>query len=331
MTDSGEKAEKWIGFDLGGTKMLAKLFDADFKTVSRERKKTRGSDGSDVVVQKIIRTIHGALTLGNTSVDELSGIGIGVPGPVNQSTGMVLEAANLSWTNVPLGDILKKEFKCPVVVSNDVDAGVYGEYSFGAARGSRTTLGVFPGTGIGGGCVYDGQMVTGTRISCLEIGHITVDPEGRLCGCGGRGCLETVASRLAVSAAAAQAAYRGEAPNLMEAAGTDVADMRSGVLAKAIEGGDSVVEEIVKRAAMHLGLAIGNFVHLFAPDTVVLGGGMVEAMPELYVNTVYKTARKSVMPCYVDVFKVVAAELGDDAAVMGAAAWARKATQLAAK
>ena len=113
-------------------------------------------------------------------------------------------------------------------------------------------------------------------------------------------------------------------------AGTDVADMRSGVLAKAIEAGDSVVEEIVKRAAVHLGIAIGNFVHLFAPDTVVLGGGMVEAMPELYVNTVYKSARKSVMPCYADTFKVVAAELGDDAAVMGAAAWARKLTQQAA-
>lgn len=322
-----ENSENWLGFDLGGTKMLAKLFDGEFKVVSKERRKTRGADGPAAVVQKVIRTIQGALAAAEVTAEQLDGIGIGVPGPVDQSTGVVLEAANLSWKKVPLGDILRAEFGCPVVVSNDVDAGVYGEYCFGAARGSRTTLGVFPGTGIGGGCVYNGQMVTGSGISCLEIGHVIVERDGRLCGCGGRGCLETVASRLAVSAAAAQAAYRGETPHLLEAAGTDLADMRSGILAKAIEAGDKVVEEIISHAAMHLGVAIGNFVHLFAPDTVVLGGGMVEAMPALYVNAVYKHARKSVMPSYADIFKVVAAELGDDAAVMGAAAWARKMTQ----
>ncbi|HJN08799.1 MAG: ROK family protein [Pirellulaceae bacterium] len=330
MTDR-EKSENWIGFDLGGTKMLAKLFDANFQTVSKDRKKTRGFDGQDVVIQKIIKTIHGALTEAQITTDQLDGIGIGVPGPVDQTAGVVLEAVNLTWDQVPLGDILRKEFGCPVVVSNDVDAGVYGEYCFGAARESRTTLGVFPGTGIGGGCVYDGQMVTGSGISCMEIGHMIMEPNGRQCGCGGRGCLETVASRLAVSAAAAQAAYRGEAPHLLETAGTDLVNIRSGVLAKAIDAGDKVVEEIVKQAALHLGIAIGSFVHLFAPDVVVLGGGMVEAMPDLYVNAVFKSARKSVMSSYADAFQVVAAELGDDAAVMGAAAWARKLTQQSAK
>ncbi|MDP6468356.1 MAG: ROK family protein, partial [Pirellulaceae bacterium] len=274
-----EKSENWIGFDLGGTKMLAKLFDANFQTVGKDRKKTRGFDGQDVVIQKIIKTIHGALTEAQITADQLDGIGIGVPGPVDQTTGVVLEAVNLTWDQVPLGDILRKEFGCPVVVSNDVDAGVYGEYCFGAARESRTTLGVFPGTGIGGGCVYDGQMVTGSGISCMEIGHMIMEPNGRQCGCGGRGCLETVASRLAVSAAAAQAAYRGEAPHLLETAGTDLVNIRSGVLAKAIDAGDKVVEEIVRQAALHLGIAIANFVHLFSPDVVVLGGGMVEAMP----------------------------------------------------
>jgi glucokinase len=311
--------------------MLAKLFDANFQTVSKDRKKTRGFDGQDVVIQKIIKTIHGALTEAQITTDQLDGIGIGVPGPVDQTAGVVLEAVNLTWDQVPLGDILRKEFGCPVVVSNDVDAGVYGEYCFGAARESRTTLGVFPGTGIGGGCVYDGQMVTGSGISCMEIGHMIMEPNGRQCGCGGRGCLETVASRLAVSAAAAQAAYRGEAPHLLETAGTDLVNIRSGVLAKAIDAGDKVVEEIVKQAALHLGIAIGSFVHLFAPDVVVLGGGMVEAMPDLYVNAVFKSARKSVMSSYADAFQVVAAELGDDAAVMGAAAWARKLTQQSAK
>jgi glucokinase len=319
-----EKKKHWVGLDLGGTKMLAVVYDADFKPIARKRRRTKGSEGADSVTSRMIRTLRDALEEAKLAPDQVAGIGVGIPGPVDQEKGIVLEAVNLSWANVPLAKLLQKEFNLPVVVLNDVDAGVYGEYRFGAAKSARTALGVFPGTGIGGGCVYDGQIIRGKRNSCLEIGHVSVMPDGQLCGCGLRGCLETEASRLAIAAEVAKAAFRGEAPTILKLAGTTIADIRSSVLADAIAAGDKAVEQIVRRAARILGTAVAAVVHLLCPDIIVLGGGLVEAMPELYVEAVASAAKKAVMPSFVDTFKVVAAKLGDDAGVLGCAAWAHK-------
>jgi glucokinase len=132
---------------------------------------------------------------------------------------------------------------------------------------------------------------------------------------------------LAISAEVAKAAYRGEAPNLLKSAGTDLREIRSGVLAAAIEAGDTVVEQILRTAAQKIGVAIANVVQLLCPDTVVLGGGLVEAMPQLMVESAGASARQRVMPSYEQAFRVVAAELGDDASVIGAAAWARQTAQ----
>ena len=318
-----ENKKNWVGLDLGGTKMLAAVYDENFKPIARKRRRTKGSEGADSVTNRMARTLREVLEEAKLTTDQISGIGVGIPGPVDQERGIVLEAVNLSWENVPLAKLLQKEFDRPVVLLNDVDAGIYGEYRFGAAKSARTALGIFPGTGIGGGCVYDGQIIRGKRNSCMEIGHISVMPDGQLCGCGLRGCLETEASRLAIAAEVAKAAFRGEAPTILKLAGTTITDLRSSVLAEAIAAGDKAVEQIVRRAARILGTAVASCVHLLSPDIIVLGGGLVEAMPELYVEAVASAAKKSVMPSFVDTFKVVAAKLGDDAGVLGCAAWAQ--------
>lgn len=319
-----EKAEYWMGFDLGGTKMQATVFDGDFRAIVRIRKKTKGHNGARMVLDRIIESIHEALTQAQLQPVQLGAIGVGVPGPVDQMKGVVLEAVNLNWKKVKLGELLEKEFKCPTAVLNDVDAGVYGEYRFGAAKSARTVIGVFPGTGIGGGCVYDGRIFHGRGKSCMEIGHVQISGAGRLCGCGLRGCLETEASRLAISAEAAMAAYRGEAPHLLAEAGTDLTNIRSSVLARSIAAGDTVIEQIVRRAAHRIGTAVAGMVHMLAPDAIVLGGGLVQAMPELFISTVAEAANKQVMPSFRDSFKVVAAKLGDDATSLGVAAWAAR-------
>jgi glucokinase len=316
-----------VGFDLGGTKMLAVVYDDDFQTLGRKRTKTNAQEGKKAGLVRIADTIDKALANAGIDRDRLGSIGVGCPGPLDLDKGILFSTVNLGWKNVNIKEILEGEFGCPVIISNDVDSGVYGEYRFGAGVGSRCVLGVFPGTGIGGGCVYDGKIVRGKNSSCMEVGHIEVMPGGPLCGCGARGCLEAVASRLAISAAAAQAAFRGQAPHLHATAGTNLGDIRSGVLASSIAAGDNVVEEIVREAARYIGVAVAGIVHLMAPDTVVLGGGLVEAMPDLFVKEASKAAKKRVMRSYVDTFEVVAAELGDDASVMGAAAWARDCTQ----
>jgi len=302
--------------------MMAAAFNAEFRLLGRKRRKTKGAEGPKAGLERIIETIRDALEEAQLDGQKLAGIGVGCPGQIDLEKGVVIDAANLGWRNFQIREALEQQFKCPAVVLNDVDAGVYGEYRFGAGKSARCLVGVFPGTGIGGGCVYEGKVLRGKNVSCFEIGHVQINPSGLLCGCGRVGCLETEASRLAIAAASAMAAYRGEAPHLLAAAGTDVANIRSGVLAEAIKAGDVVIERIVERAARLIGWAIGDVVNLLVPDVIVLGGGLVEAMPELFVEEVERAARERAAPPFSKHFKVVAAKLGDDAVVRGAAAWA---------
>ena len=304
--------------------MMSAVFTEDFRGLGRKRRKTKGAEGAKAGMERIIETIREAMEEAKIDDDEIAGIGIGCPGNIDLDRGTILDTANLSWKNVHVKEILEGEFGAPTVILNDVDAGVYGEFRFGAGKNSRCLVGVFPGTGIGGGCVYEGQIIRGKTMSCFEIGHVQVTPGGLPCGCGRSGCLETEASRLAIATAAAAAAYRGEAPNLLKAAGTDVAAMRSSTLAAAIKDGDKLVEQIVVRAARLIGVVVGDVVNLLAPDTVVLGGGLVEAMPDLFVNNVEEAARNRAAPPFAKSFKVVAAKLQDEAVVRGAAGWAER-------
>ncbi len=321
---AGIKREIWIGFDLGGTKMLAIAYDENWKPVARRRRKTRGREGTDNGVQRIGSTIERLLSENEIRTDEIAGIGIGCPGPIDLKNGRILTTPNLGWDDVDIGQFLEDRFRCPVVVMNDVDAGVFGEYKFGSAKQARCVVGVFPGTGVGGGCVYDGRILEGAGISCMEIGHTRISSSTRSSGYKLPGTVEAEASRLTIAAEAAKAAHRGDAPYLFKKTGTDLAEIRSSALADSIANGDTVIQGLVEDAATSIGLAVVNVVHLLAPDKIVLGGGLVEAMEELFVGTVRKTARNNVMSVYKDCFDVVAAELGDDAAVLGAAAWAKQ-------
>jgi glucokinase len=321
MSTGGIERNYWIGFDLGGTKMLAVAFDGQMRPVGRKRKRTEGNQGSQIGLERIAQTIEGALEEAGVTPDRLAGIGVGCPGPLDLDRGIMVDAPNLGWRDVAIQDFLQTKFGCPARICNDVDAGVYGEYRFGAGRGARCVLGVFPGTGVGGGCVYEGKILRGRRGSVMEIGHVRVLPEGPVCGCGLRGCLEAVASRMAISAAAAQAAYRGQAPHLLAEVGTDIANIRSGALANAVAAGDIAIEQIIRNAAEAIGVVVAGAVHMLGPDTIVLGGGLVEAMPGLFANGVRESASRNVMPAFRDTFEVYPAQLGDDAAAMGAAAW----------
>lgn len=322
---SAKKTRKhWVGFDLGGTKMLAIVFDQDFNILIRKRRKTRAQDGPVGGLRRMIGLIEAALREAGLSADDLAGIGVGCPGPLDLDNGVVLEMPNLGWKNTKVGAELEQAFQCPAIILNDVDAGIYGEFRFGAAREARCVVGVFPGTGIGGGAVYKGEILRGTSGSCMEIGHIPVIREGPHCGCGRRGCLEAVSGRLAISAAAAAAAYRGEAPHLLAMAGTDLRDIRSRALSESIKAGDAVIEAIVRDAARMVGWAMAGVVNLLAPDIVLLGGGLVEDMPELFREEIDAAVKARVMPSFENAFRTEVAQLAGNASVIGAAAWARR-------
>ena len=324
MTDEIPKRRIWIGFDLGGTKMLAVVFDDKLRVLAKKRRKTRATDGEQVGLERLAETITMALEEAKVLPEEVAGIGAGVPGPLDLQKGVILEAPNLGWKNVGLQEFLEKRFNCPTRICNDVDAGVFGEYTSGAAQGQRCVLGVFPGTGIGGGCVYEGRIFRGTRSSCMEVGFLQMTTEGAAAGIGPAGTLEGLASRLAIAAEAAKAVFRGQAPALKELAGTDLGRIRSSALAKSIELGDKVIEQIVRRAAEQVGRGIGSLINILAPDVVVLGGGLVEAMPKLYLDGVRDGVRRNVLPSLADCAKLKVSELGDLAGAVGAAAWVRQ-------
>jgi glucokinase len=318
------KNTHWIGFDLGGTKMLATVFDKDFKPVGRARKKTKGRDGMDAGLKRINTVIAEALEDAGIAKNQVRGLGIGCPGPLDLKKRRIRTAPNLGWEDVPIADSIEKEFRFPVAIANDVDAGVFGEYTFGAGKGARCVFGIFPGTGIGGGCVYEGKLFRGSNCTCMEIGHIPLVPSGALDGAGNSGTLEAVASRLSIAGDAAQAAYRGQAPYLLETAGTNLANIRSGALADSVANGDAAVQEIIEHACGLLALSVVTIVHLMAPDIIVFGGGLIEAMPDVMLPMIEKQAKKRVLPTLKDVFKIKEAKLGDDAGVMGAAALAKQ-------
>lgn len=312
----------WMGFDLGGTKMFATVFNGAFKPLGQARKKTKGILGAVKGIERVIETANEALADAKIKPSQLSGIGIGVPGPLNLDTGVVLDTPNLGWKNVKLKKKLQDTFGCPAFLLNDVDAGTYGEYRFGAAKGARCAVGIFPGTGIGGACIYEGKILRGKTGSAMEIGHMQMLPDGPRCGCGQLGCLEALASRLVIARAAAAAAFRGQAPWLAEHIGTDLTNIRSNALADAVENGDQAIEQILRDAAQWLGAGAANVINLLAPDVVVIGGGLAEAMPKLFSEEITRNARLHVMPAFRNTFRVCIAKLGDNAGVLGTAAWA---------
>jgi glucokinase len=303
--------------------MLSAILDDQMKVVARRRRKTKGSEGSTTGIPRIIETIERNLQEAGFERNRIAGIGIGCPGPVDSNTGEILVSPNLGWKDLRVGSQLQKHFGCPVAVLNDVDAGVYGEYRFGAGKDARCLVGIFPGTGIGGGCVYEGTLLRGASISCMEVGHTRLSSDQRPTGVAMLGTLESEASRLAIAAEAAKAVFRGDAPTLQKLTGTDISEIRSSTLAiSAVK--DKSVREIIEHAASLIGIATANLIHLLGPDRIVLGGGLVEAMPELLVSAITKSAKQNVLPPYRDRYQIVPAKLGDDATVLGAAAWAQQ-------
>ncbi len=320
---SDENRSIWVGFDLGGTKMLAAAYDSDWTELSRRRRKTKSHEGSDSGINRIGTTIQRMLDEAGIDNEQIAGIGIGCPGPVDMNRGKILGTPNLGWDDVDVQRELERRFECPVSVINDVDAGVYAEYQFGAAKGARCAVGVFPGTGVGGGCVYEGRILHGAGVTCMEIGHTKIASTNRKSGSLLSGTVESEASRLAIAAEACKIAHRGDAPYLAETYGTDLSNIRSGAIADAIENGDESIRNLVSDACRLIGYSVVNIIHLLAPDRIVLGGGLVEAMEDLILQTVTETANQNVMEVYRGRFEIVAARLGDDAGVMGAAAWAK--------
>lgn len=314
-----------IGFDLGGTKMLATVMDASYRILGRDRTRTRASEGPEAVFGRIVETVRGAIADAGVKIGRVRGVGVGSPGPLDPFNGVILDTPNMGFRNFPLRQRLSEALGLPVSVDNDVNLGTLGEYHFGAGRGAVNLVGVFPGTGIGGGLILDGKLYRGHTGGAGEVGHMIIQAGGAICGCGQRGCVEALASRLFLAKEAAAMAARGDAPTIAARAGTDLSEIRSKALAKAYAAGEGPVVALIEDSARMLGIGLANVVNLLSPERIVLGGGLVEALPETYVELATQSMRDHAMAWLAAPVQVVAAELGDDAVVMGAAKLIRDA------
>jgi glucokinase len=319
----GDRRPFWVGFDLGGTKMLACVLDADYQVLATSRKTTNGSDGQARGRKKILNAIHEAIEESGLDPAGLQGIGIGCPGLVNAEKGILINAPNLGWHNMGLAGILKTAFKVPVVVLNDVDAGTYGEYRLGAGKGSRSLLGVFPGTGLGAGFVYDGRLIMGRNVSAMELGMIYLPGTHLGSSEFGAVILEDLTSRLALASQAGVACYRGQLPDLDKKTRGNLRDLRSKALANAFKDGDEAALTLFRNGVRYLGMGVAAVVNLFAPDHITLGGGLVEELPELYLKTLKQEVERYALPGLTRGIRYSLARLGGSAVAIGSVAWLR--------
>ncbi|GLV59613.1 glucokinase [Dictyobacter sp. S3.2.2.5] len=314
-----------LGIDLGGTKTLAAVIDlSDGSVVASARKRTRAERGQDFVSQRTIELATAAITAAKLPEDtELLAIGVGAAGQIDRKAGVVLDAPNLGVRNMPLGDILNKRFNLPVFVGNDVEVAAMGESLYGSGRGYNNFVCIFVGTGIGSGIVQNGRMYTGLTGTAGEVGHMTIQAGGRICGCGSLGCLEAYASRTAITKAILAEMHHGRPSMLSDEALGQLKEgdtiIRSGIIANAIEQKDELVMEIVTDAANYLGYGIASVMNFYNPDCIILGGGVIEAV-DLLFETAVARARKVALSASAKRTPIVRAKLGDFSGVAGAAA-----------
>ena len=231
-----------VGVDLGGTKILAAVVDSEGSILSQAKKKTKVEGGALTVLNRMALAIRSVIESSGIPKNQIAAIGVGSPGPLDPESGIVMVAPNLGWKNVNVKAYLEGEFQIPVFLENDVNAGTFGEYCLGAGKGVSSLVGIFVGTGIGGGIIIDGKLHRGFNQTAGEIGHMIIDPDGPLCGCGNHGCLEAVASRTAIDRMIRERLESGKKSVITDFVKKDSAQIKSSVLAKALYQNDKVVD-----------------------------------------------------------------------------------------
>ncbi len=310
--------ELYIGVDLGGTKILAGIFDSDHHCLASEKTKTNQEEGYDAVCGQIVETIRSAAELAGIDPAKVNGAGIGAPGSISSDESHVLFAPNLGWRDAPLKADLEAQLACPVWLGNDCNVAATGIHRLELEAKPNDMVSLFLGTGIGAGIITNGVFLTGATRAAGEVGHMVLDPDGPVCGCGTRGCFEALASRTAIFNKVKSAVNDGAKTLLMDAGDDSVTRIRSGKLRRAIEAGDELAAAVLGETCLYTGVAIANLCNLLNPEVVALGGGLIEQLQADMLPKIRDTALERIMPGARQV-RIMATALGDDAGITGAA------------
>lgn len=317
-----------MGVDIGGTKVEAALVDARGRVVVSSQR-PQGIQLTPVgLVEDLAQCLEqlGAAVPGK----DIGAVGMGVAGQIDSATGTVHHSPNLAeWNRVPLRREVERILKLPTFVINDVQAATWAEWRLGAGKGVRDLVCIFVGTGIGGGVVAGGRMLTGASGAAGELGHTTLDYRGPPCRCGGRGCLEAHAGGWAIALRAQEGVVaEPEATRTILALAEGVPKgITAATVARAAHSGDPWAQRLVAEVGQALGAGVASAVNAFNPRRVILGGGVIQGMPEL-VDTVREAVQSRALPSLRTSVEVVVSHLGPHAAAIGAGLLARRRAAL---
>jgi glucokinase len=316
----------FAGIDLGGTKIAAVLqHDDSYETRRQLTSPTEAHEGPRKVVDRIAQVVQQVCSDAGYSPHSLGGIGVGVPAVIDYDAGHTLLMPNLpgDWKGFPVAAILTEKLGCPVWLVNDARAFALAEATYGAGQGASVVACFTVGTGVGGGLVISGKLHMGLQGSAGEFGHQTIVAQGPLCGCGNHGCLETLASGPAIAAAGVKAVLQGLNSEIGVLVDHDITRITPAIVKTAAERGDLIAREILEQAGEYLGIGISNVITLFAPNRVIIGGG-VAALGDWIFAPIRATVLNRCKTVPVDQIAILPAALGQYAGAIGAFIWSRQ-------
>ncbi len=309
-----------ICLDIGGTKVLGAVFNNKDKLICKvKRRSTEEGASSENIESVIIEVTRLLLQKANIRKSQINAISAGVPGIVDSKNGIVVFTPNLPWRNYDLRGAIEKEFGAKFYLGNDVNVGVLGEYRYGAGRGHKNIVGFFIGTGVGGGLILNKKLFVGNEFKAGELGHIIIDENGPECGCGNHGCLEAFSSKKGMAKYILGEIEKGR-PSQMGEAIDEHGVFKSKFLKAAVEAGDEVALEAIGRACHYLAIASGSMINALSPDCVIFGGGVMEALGDLFLEKILAELDRYAMPAIRPSVEVFKASLGDYSNIYGSLA-----------
>ena len=306
-----------LAIDLGGTQIRAALVTPDRTVHCRRSTDTRDEDGVESVISRVSEVAAGVLAEASAAgLPQPIGAGISSPGPLDARRGIVLSPPNLrQWHDVPIVEELAAALELPCYLERDTNAAMMAEWRYGAAAGASDAVYVTVSTGVGGGIISGGQPLVGARGLAGEVGHLVVELEGPVCGCGGIGHVEAISSGTAIEREARDLLARGEAPVLARLAATGE-PVDAELVARAADGGDATCVALLDRAWVAIGALCASLVNLLNPEVIVIGGGIAEHRPRLF-EVARRELDRRVLPALAGTARIEPAALGGDVSLIG--------------
>ncbi len=311
-----------LAVDLGGTKIVTALVSTEGEILSREYIPTLAEEGAPAVIRRIVSSAGNLIRNAGMAPSSVASVAVAAAGAIDPGKGIVTDSPNLpGWHNIPLKDEIEKAMEIRAFIVNDATAAALGEHRFGAGRGVRDLIYLTVSTGIGGGIIIDGRLYSGASGSAGEMGHMTIDANGPRCACGNIGCLEVLASGKAVAREAQRLIARGTRTVILQIAEGHAQSVTAQTVAAAAARGDAVAVSIISQAANYLGIGMVNLVNIFNPQMIIVGGGMSK-MGEMLLQPARRMVAERAFRHPASIVRIVMSELGDNAGVFGAVAFA---------